>query len=273
MRGVSPPRGVRPASLRGHQPRKRFGQHFLDDQGVIDHLIESIGPQRTDVMVEIGPGLGALTEPLLACLDHLHVVEIDRDLARGLRESVSSTHLTVHETDALQFDLALVGERIRVVGNLPYNISTPLIFHLLDQAARIDDMHFMLQKEVVERMAAEAGSTAYGRLSVMVQHRCEVQWLFDVPPESFNPPPAVDSAIVRLVPRAPDDLGAIDPGVLSAVVTAAFSHRRKTLRNALSGVVSAATLESLDIDPSLRAEMIGYLDWRRIARASMVQQH
>ncbi len=261
-------RGLRLPGLQGRQPRKRFGQHFLDDQSVIDHLIDSIAPRRDDVMVEIGPGLGALTSPLLERLDHLHVVEIDRDLARGLREAVPPEHLHVHEIDALQFDLAAIGEKIRVVGNLPYNISTPLIFHLLDQAARIDDMHFMLQKEVVERMAADPGSSTYGRLSVMVQHRCQVRWLFDVPPESFNPPPAVDSAIVRLVPRDAADLGDIELARLAQVVTAAFSHRRKTLRNALSGVVDAATLEALGIDPGLRAEMIGYLDWRRIARAS-----
>jgi 16S rRNA (adenine1518-N6/adenine1519-N6)-dimethyltransferase len=259
---------IEPVALplaRGHQPRKRFGQHFLVDIGIIDRLVDAIAPHEGETFLEIGPGPGALTGPLLAHLSHLQVVEIDRDLARGLRAAVPSERLTVHETDALRFDLAPLGQDLRVVGNLPYNISTPLIFHLLAQADRIRDMHFMLQKEVVDRMVADPGSSAFGRLSVMVQHRCEAVSLFEVPPDSFEPPPAVDSAIVRLVPRPLAELGDVDPRRLAEVVTAAFSHRRKTLRNALGGLVDAPALEALGIDPGLRPEALGYLDWRRIA--------
>ena len=180
-----------------HIPRKRFGQHFLSDRLIIDAIVDEINPQPGDPMVEIGPGLAALTVPLLECLDHLHVIEIDRDLVQRLRVTHPADRLTVHEGDALDFDLACLPAPIRVVGNLPYNISTPILFHLLQQAERIVDMHFMLQREVVERMAAAPGSRQYGRLSVMVQHRCEVQCLFGVPPQAFTPPPAVDSAIVR----------------------------------------------------------------------------
>ncbi len=248
-----------------HRPRKRFGQHFLNDRTVIAQIVAAIAPLRSEAMVEIGPGLAALTVPLLECLDHLHVIEIDRDLVQRLRVTHPADRLTVHEGDALDFDLACLPAPIRVVGNLPYNISTPILFHLLQQAERIVDMHFMLQREVVERMAAAPGSRQYGRLSVMVQHRCEVQCLFGVPPQAFTPPPAVDSAIVRLQPRAVADLGAVDLARLTAVVSAAFSHRRKTLRNALNGIVDAAALQAIGIDPTKRPESLGYEDWRRIA--------
>ena len=215
-----------------HQPRKRFGQHFLTDESVIDRIVDAIDPQPGEAVVEIGPGLGAMTRPLAERLDRLSVIELDRDLAQRLRRQPK---LDVIEADVLKVDIeALAAERgqpLRIVGNLPYNISTPILFHLLEAVEHVVDQHFMLQKEVVERMAAGPGGKEYGRLSVMLQWRYRIESLFDVPPESFDPPPRVDSAIVRMRPRAAPR--ALPAGVLEELVRVAFSQRRKLLRHTL----------------------------------------
>jgi len=240
-----------------YKTKKRFGQHFLHDQGVIQKLIYEINPQANDNIVEIGPGLGALTFPLLEALSTLHVVEIDRDVIARLKlKNLAS--LKIHEQDALtfSFDELAKNEIFRVVGNLPYNISTPLIFHLLESASKISDMHFMLQNEGVERITAKPGSKTYGRLSVMVQYFCETEYLFFVGPESFSPPPKVDSAILRLIPRKTFERKADDEKKLAAIVAQAFSMRRKTLRNNLKKLISSEDIESLNIDPSARAETL-----------------
>jgi 16S rRNA (adenine1518-N6/adenine1519-N6)-dimethyltransferase len=251
-----------------HIPRRRFGQNFLVSQGVIRNIVEAIAPKAGDCIVEIGPGLGALTEPLLERLTHLHVVEIDRDLIARLRATHSPERLTIHEGDALEFDFAALGDDLRIVGNLPYNISTPLLFHLAGYAERVRDMHFMLQKEVVDRMAAEPGSSDYGRLSVMLQYRFHVERLFLVPPGAFNPPPQVDSAIVRLMPRPAAQLQARDEAAFGRIVMAAFSQRRKMLRNTLREHFSEAQLESLGIAPTARAEELSVGDYVALANAA-----
>jgi 16S rRNA (adenine1518-N6/adenine1519-N6)-dimethyltransferase len=243
-----------------HTPRKRFGQHFLADPDVVLAIVRAIAPQAGDAMVEIGPGLGAITGPLLAHLDHLHAVEIDRDVIATLRRRHEAKRLTVHEGDALAFDFGALAEtcggRMRVVGNLPYNISTPLLFHLAGFAERIIDCHFMLQKEVVERMVASPGGRDYGRLSVMLQYRFSMEHLFDVAPEAFDPPPRVDSAIVRMRPRPADERDAKDERLLGEIVTQAFGQRRKVLRNTLKGRADAAQMEAVGIDPAARAEAV-----------------
>ena len=251
--------------MKGHVARKRFGQNFLVDQGIISAIVAAINPQRGDTMVEIGPGLGALSEPLLARLDHLHVVEIDRDLIARLKRQHSRERMTIHEGDALAFDFARIGTDLRLVGNLPYNISTPLLFHLAEHAASVRDMHFMLQREVVERMVAVPGESDFSRISVMLQYRFHIEWLIDVPPESFDPPPRVESAVVRLIPRAISELDAKDPGKLAMVVQAAFSQRRKMLRNTLKAILDDAGFGELGIAPTKRAEDIGVADYVRIA--------
>lgn len=255
------------APLAGHTPRKRFGQNFLVDPGVIDAILAAIDPRPQDVLVEIGPGLGALTEPLLARLAHLHVIEIDRDLIERLKKRHAPERLSIHAGDALAFDFASLGANLRVVGNLPYNISTPLLFHLAAHAEHLRDMHFMLQKEVVERMVAAPGESAYGRLSVMLQYRFALEWLIDVPPESFDPPPKVQSAVVRLVPKPKAALTARDPERFAQIVTAAFSQRRKMLRNTLKDLFGEAELESLGIPPTARAEALSLTDFVRLANA------
>ncbi len=251
--------------IAGHTPRKRFGQNFLADPHYIRAIVDAIGPVRDDLMVEIGPGLGALTEPLLTRLDHLHVVEIDRDLIARLKDRFSPERLTVHEGDALKFDFGALGDGLRVVGNLPYNISSPLLFHLAESAAHIRDMHFMLQKEVVDRMAAAPGSEAYGRLSVMLQYRFFVDRLFIVPPGAFRPAPKVDSAIVRLVPHATLPHPARDEALFARLVTAAFGQRRKTLRNTLKTFLSSGDWAAVGIDPGLRAEELDVGAFVRLA--------
>jgi 16S rRNA (adenine1518-N6/adenine1519-N6)-dimethyltransferase len=240
-----------------HIPRKRFGQHFLHDPGVIQKIIHAIAPQRTDHMVEIGPGQGALTYPLLERLDALHVVEIDRDLAAYL-QSREIENLQVHTVDALRFDFCSLahGSRLRVVGNLPYNISTPILFHLMKQLECIQDMYFMLQKEVVERMVAAPGSRDYGRLSIMVQYRCDVESLFDIGPGAFKPPPRVDSSLVRLTPHTQAPAQVNDERLFEKLVTQAFSARRKTLRNALKNLLEPVQIEACGIDPGLRPEQL-----------------
>ncbi len=251
--------------MKGHVARKRFGQNFLVDSGIISAIVSAINPQRSDAVVEIGPGLGAITEPLLQRVDHLHVVEIDRDLIARLKKQHSPERMTIHDGDALAFDFAIIGQRLRLVGNLPYNISTPLLFHLADYAETVYDMHFMLQKEVVERMVAEPGDADFGRLSVMLQYRFWMEWLIDVPPESFDPAPKVDSAVVRLIPKPLSDLRAKSLDKLGKVVLQAFSQRRKMLRNTLKGTLDDTGFAALGIDPTRRAEDIPVEDYVRIA--------
>lgn len=254
---------------RGHQARKRFGQNFLHDTGVIDRIVRSINPKACDHLVEIGPGLGALTEPLLEATGHLQVVELDRDLIPVLRTKFFNfPNFTIHEGDALAFDFSQLvedGERLRIVGNLPYNISTPLIFHLLSHHGLIQDMHFMLQKEVVDRLAAAPGTSDYGRLSIMTQYYCKVDALFVVGPESFDPAPKVDSAIVRLAPHTELPLVANDINMLHTVVKDAFSMRRKTIRNTLKQHLTADQLEALGVDSSLRPERLTLAQYVDIA--------
>lgn len=252
-------------TLDGHVARKRFGQNFLNSPGVIRKIVDAIRPAPDDRMVEIGPGLAALTGPLLERLKHLHVVEIDRDLIAGLRQRFTPEQLTIHEGDALQFDFGQLGPKLRVVGNLPYNISSPLLFHLAGYADGVIDMHFMLQKEVVDRMACEPGSGEFGRLSVMIQYRFWVERLFIVPPGAFTPAPKVDSAIVRLIPKPVEQLNVKDEVLFGKVVTAAFSQRRKMLRNTLKDWLDEAALEALGIKPTARAETIPVEDFVRLA--------
>lgn len=243
-----------------YRTKKRFGQHFLHDQNIIMKLVRSIHSKHDDNVVEIGPGLGALTFPLLQELDHLNVVELDRDVIARLKSiGDSKGKFTIHESDALKFDFAQLAtgdKTLRVVGNLPYNISTPLIFHLLEHKQNIIDMHFMLQKEVVDRLTAEPGSKDYGRLSVMAQYHCQCEYLFFVSPGAFNPPPKVDSAIIRMQPWEELPFKANDPARFSEIVQAAFSKRRKTLRNSLKDHLDAEQIEAAGVDPSLRPEVL-----------------
>jgi 16S rRNA (adenine1518-N6/adenine1519-N6)-dimethyltransferase len=244
-----------------HRPRKRFGQNFLHDQNVIRGIVAAIHPLPGEQLVEIGPGLGALTTPLLAALGEMDAVELDRDLVPQLEQQFAAAGtLRIHNADALKFDFCSLAksdeEKLRVVGNLPYNISTPLIFHLLEQSHCISDMHFMLQKEVVNRLAANPGGGDYGRLSIMVQYRCRVEKLFTVPPGAFNPPPKVDSAIVRLTPHTQLPFPARDEKILAQLVTKAFNQQRKTLRNNMKGLLDAAAIEALGIDPGCRPETL-----------------
>ncbi len=253
-----------------HKARKRFGQNFLQDHNVIYNILANIHANEGEHWIEIGPGLGAITEPLLQKNIILDVVELDRDLVKFLEEKFSQhKNFTIHSADALNFDFSALieqGEKCRIIGNLPYNISTPLLFHLLDNAHCIEDMHFMLQKEVVNRICAEPGSKKYGRLSVMMQYYCETEQVFDVPPESFNPVPKVMSAIVKLTPhqKAPVDIS--DIKLLNKVVITAFSQRRKTIRNSLKTLISEQQLDTLGIDPTLRAESITLAEFASISR-------
>jgi 16S rRNA (adenine1518-N6/adenine1519-N6)-dimethyltransferase len=251
--------------MSAHIPRKRFGQNFLEDRAVVDQIVSAIHPRPGERLVEIGPGLGALTLPLLDRLERIDVVEIDRDIVRDLRSRFSPTRMVVHEADALEFDFTMLGTGVRVVGNLPYNISTPILFHLSAQAAAIRDCHFMLQREVVERMAAAADTPAYGRLSVMLQYRWEIEVLFDVPPTAFRPQPKVWSSVVRMTPHSVLPHPAEDEKLFAEVVARAFGQRRKTLRNALRETMDAAEIAALGIDPGARGEVLGVADFVRIA--------
>lgn len=246
-------------------PRKRFGQNFLTDTAIICNIIEAIRPAGDDSLVEIGPGLGALTRPLLQVLDHLHVIEIDRDIIVWLRRTFPEQKLTIHAMDALKFDFRGLGENLRIVGNLPYNISTPLLFHLSHFAAQITDMHFMLQKEVVERMVAMPSTSDYGRLSVMLQSLFAMEMLFIVPADAFHPVPKVESAIVRMLPLPQPVIAADKQPVFSRMVTAAFSQRRKTLRNTLGDYLSPDDFSALGIDAGLRAENLSVTQFTAIA--------
>lgn len=240
----------------GHTVRKRFGQHFLTDPNTIRRIVDAIDPKPGERVVEIGPGLGAITEPLLARVIHLDVLEIDRDIIAALRGRHDASRLTIHEGDALDFPLDTLGSDLRVVGNLPYNISTPLLFHLGAFASHLRDGHFMLQKEVVDRMVAHAGTSEYGRLSVMLQYRFLMVKLFHVPPGCFRPPPKVDSAIVRMVPRPPGELRALNENAFSRLVTQAFTRRRKTLRNALQGLLDETGIREAGLDAEARPETV-----------------
>ena len=240
-----------------HRPRKRFGQNFLQNRHIIDSIIQALNPQPSDNVLEIGPGLGALTQPLLRKLDKLTAIEIDTDLQAHLTAMPQASNvLTVVDADALTIDYSQFGKQLRVIGNLPYNISTPLLLRLLHYIPFINDMHFMLQKEVVLRLAAAPGSKAYGRLSVILQYYCEVEHLFDVPPTAFHPQPKVDSAIVRLTPHANPLYPVVEFTDLERLVACAFSMRRKTLANNLKPLISAAELTALGIDPVMRPEQI-----------------
>ncbi len=254
-----------------HRPRKRFGQNFLRDPAIISAIASAIHPQAGDHLVEIGPGQGALTEALSASGCRLDVIELDRDLVPGLLAAFSvNPHFKLHSADALKFDFAGLAQepgRLRVVGNLPYNISTPLIFKLLENTGIIRDMHFMLQREVVERLAAIPGNKNWGRLGIMTQYHCQVENLFEVPPSAFYPPPKVQSAIVRLTPWPESPWQPCDEDQLRKIVQAAFAQRRKTLRNNLKGLIDAPTLEALGLDPGARAETLELSQFIEITNA------
>jgi 16S rRNA (adenine1518-N6/adenine1519-N6)-dimethyltransferase len=249
--------------------KKHLGQHFLHEKGIIQKIVQAVDPKPGDRLVEIGPGQGAITFPLLDRHGELTVIEFDRDLIAPLTEAARAHGaLTIVHRDVLEVDFGkLAGDQsqIRLVGNLPYNLSSPILFHALDHAAAILDMHFMLQKEVVDRMAAEPGSKVYGRLSVMLQAYCRVTPLFKVPPGAFRPPPKVDSAVVRMVPRLPSEIAVLDPKRFANVVRAAFGQRRKTLRNALQGVATTEMIEAAGIRPDTRAEQVDVPAFVRLA--------
>ncbi len=250
-------------------PKKSLGQHFLADRSYIDRIVQAVNPQPGDRLVEIGPGQGAITFPLLKRHGELTAIEFDRDLITPLMEASESIgRLTIIHKDVLAVDFAkLAGDegKLRLVGNLPYNLSSPILFHVLEHAEAVSDMVFMLQKEVVDRMAAGPGSKVYGRLSVMLQAYCAVTPLFTVPPGAFRPPPKVDSAVVRMVPRAPGQIGIQDPRRFADIVRAAFGQRRKTLRNALSTVCDGALIEAAGLRPDARAEQIDVDGFIRLA--------
>ena len=259
----------------GHTARKRFGQNFLHDDYVIGKIVAAINPQNEQNLVEIGPGLGALTDPVCEEVDALTVVELDRDLAKRLRHHpFNGDKLTVIEQDAMTFDFTSLlksmpyeGKKLRVFGNLPYNISTPLMFHLFDHADSIADMHFMLQKEVVNRLAAGPGTKNYGRLSVMTQYYCHVIPVLNVPPGAFKPPPKVDSAVVKLVPHATPPVEVNSLNTLERVCAQAFNQRRKTIRNSLKDCLTEAQISELGIDPTCRAEVLSLKDFATLANA------
>ncbi len=248
-----------------HKAKKRFGQNFLVDRQIIADIIAAIRPEFEDSMVEIGPGLGALTRPLLEKLRRLHVVEIDRDIIARLKAEYDPERLVIHEGDALEFDFAQLPAPLRIVGNLPYNISSPLLFHFAAYTQRVTDMHFMLQDEVVERMVAEPSTPEYGRLSVMLQYRFYMEKLLDVPPESFRPAPKVNSAIVRMIPIPAREIAVRNEQLFAQIVTAAFAQRRKTLRNTLKNYLTETDFETLGIDAQLRAENLGVPEFVKIA--------
>ncbi len=258
-----------------HRPRKRFGQNFLHDPGTIGRIVAAVNPRPRQRLVEIGPGQGAITEGLLRAAGRLDVVELDRDLVGPLADRLGMLgDLRIHNADALRFDLCALaepasadGDRLRIVGNLPYNISTPLLFRFLDQAHCIDDLHLMLQKEVVDRICADPGSKTYGRLSVMVQTWCSTERLLVIGPGAFNPPPKVDSAVLRLVPHRPLPCPVDDPALHARTVAAAFAQRRKTLRNTLKGLVEPSMLIDCGIDPTARAETISVRAFAELANA------
>lgn len=250
------------------RPKKRFGQHFLTDRHYLSRIVAAIDPRPGQVMVEIGPGSGLLTGQLVPRLGHLHVVEIDRDLAALLRERFPPAQLTVHETDVLEFDFDALPSPLHVVGNLPYNVSSPILFRMVEIAGRLADCVFMLQKEVVDRMVAEPGTPDYGRLSVMLQYRFAMASAFNVPPGAFTPPPKVDSAVVRMAPLPGDRLVARDEERFAKVVAAAFGQRRKTLRNATRAIVPDEAFARAGIDPGRRGETLSVEEFVALSDAS-----
>ncbi|WP_445767878.1 16S rRNA (adenine(1518)-N(6)/adenine(1519)-N(6))-dimethyltransferase RsmA [Rheinheimera sp.] len=254
----------------GHRARKRFGQNFLHDPQVIGRIVKAIAPKPGETLVEIGPGLGALTEPVVAAAGHLTVIELDRDLAQRLREHPQlAEKLTIYQADAMKFDfnsLLQQGQKLKVFGNLPYNVSTPLLFHLFSYADQIENMHFMLQKEVVQRMTASHGSKAYGRLSVMTQYYCQAMPVVEVGPGAFKPAPKVDSAVVRLIPKAVAQRANVPAEVLNRVCLEAFNQRRKTIRNCFSNIATAEQLESLGLNPTLRPEQLSVEQFTQLAQ-------
>jgi 16S rRNA (adenine1518-N6/adenine1519-N6)-dimethyltransferase len=255
-----------------HRPRKRFGQNFLVESAVIDQIVAAIAPKPDETIVEIGPGRGAITGPLINAGADLHVIEIDRDLAAMLPRQVPGlAPERIHVGDALKANLpelisATADEKIRVVGNLPYNISTPLLFHLMESTGQVRDMHFMLQKEVVERISASPGGKDYGRLSLMCQYHCSTVPLFIVPPEAFVPPPRVESAFLRMVPHKTPPVEISDFDTLKRIVAQAFSLRRKTLRNSLKSLMTVEMIESAGVDPALRAEALSLADYAALSK-------
>lgn len=252
-----------------HRARKRFGQHFLSDAGVINDIVSAVAARSDDTLVEIGPGQGAITRPLAASGAELHAIEFDRDLAAQLRVTFQDfENVHIQEADALKFDFATLGDNLRIVGNLPYNISTPLLFHLIQYSERIADLHLMLQKEVVDRMAASPGGKSFGRLTVMLGCHMQVMPLFDVPPDAFSPPPKVMSSVVALRPLPPRTFDVRDSRKLSALLAAAFGKRRKTVRNALKGIVDPDQLAAAGIDPGQRPEEIAIGSWVMLANSA-----
>ncbi|WP_448546436.1 16S rRNA (adenine(1518)-N(6)/adenine(1519)-N(6))-dimethyltransferase RsmA [Thalassotalea fusca] len=263
----------------GHQAKKRFGQNFLHNDAIISQIVDAINPEPNENLVEIGPGLGALTEPVVERAGNLSVVELDRDLAERLRHHpFLAPKLTIHEVDALKFDFGQLyreGQPLRIFGNLPYNISTPLIFHLLTFKDKVQDMHFMLQKEVVERMAAGPNCKAYGRLSIMTQYQCQVMPVMEIGPEAFQPPPKVDSAIVRLIPKQEIAKPAMSLKDLNTVCLTAFNQRRKTIRNTFKKLIAVEHIEALGIDASLRPENLSidnYIDLANFLTKNPIEQ-
>lgn len=253
----------------GHKARKRFGQNFLNDDSIIERIVRAIAPKEGDNLLEIGPGLGAITEPVAELTDKLNVVELDKDLAERLQtHPFIGKKLKIYQADALQFDFSQIMDnerKMKVFGNLPYNISTPLLFHLYNYLDDIENMHFMLQKEVVNRMCAAPNSKAFGRLSVMTQYYCKTVPVVEVPPTAFVPPPKVDSAVIRLIPKEHNERNQVKPTTLNRVCLEAFNQRRKTLRNSLSNLMTAEQLEALEINPSLRAENLSLQQFIDIA--------
>ena len=252
---------------RRHFPRRRFGQNFLVDPHYVGRIVAAVNPRPGDNVVEIGPGLAALTGDLISHAQRVTAIEIDRDLAARLRARFSSAQLTLHEADALEFDFAELGDGLRIVGNLPYNISSPLLFHVAKFSERVVDLHVMLQKEVVARMTAEPGTPDYGRLTVTLQALFRVTRLFVIPPGAFRPAPKVDSAFVRLVPLGDAKPTINDEALFARIVAAAFGQRRKTLRNALAAICDEAVLRGADINPSARGETLSVADYVRLANA------
>jgi len=254
------------------RPKKSFGQHFLHERRYIERIVSAIAPKDSDTLVEIGPGEGALTLPLLRAAGRLTAIELDTDLIPALAERAAAVgELRIVHADVLKVDFAALAReigapRLRIAGNLPYYISSPILFHCVEHAAAIQDMHFMLQKEVVDRMAAGPGSKVYGRLSVMLQLACHVTPLFDVPPGAFRPPPKVDSSVVRLVPLSAEERHDADPATVHAVVKAAFAQRRKTLANGLRQILDAEAIRAAGVDPGARAETLAPLDFVRLAK-------
>ncbi|GAA5089034.1 MAG: 16S rRNA (adenine(1518)-N(6)/adenine(1519)-N(6))-dimethyltransferase RsmA [Alcaligenaceae bacterium] len=253
--------------MQHHQARKRFGQNFLHDEGVIHQIVRAIDPQPTDKLIEIGPGMSALTQPLTQAVDQLTVIEIDRDLVAFLERKYRPEQLQIISADVLTVDFSQFGSGLRIVGNLPYNISSPLLFHLMQYADQVLDQHFMLQKEVIDRMVAQPGDAAYGRLSVMLQSRYRMVKLFDVGPEAFDPAPKVTSAVVRMRPLKADRLQAKDEAVFAQVVAKAFSQRRKMLRRVLADWAPQINWEAVGIDPTARAEQVSLAQYIALSDA------